>query len=310
MAHKRKVCIVGIRGEMGDWFRRHFHATGEFSVCGTGRAVPDGPRVAFDTDASGELLISERGLEQTVRASEIVVLSTPLLETPAIIRRFAAWSGPGQIWCDLASIKGHIFEDKAYDAVQAAEICTIHPIFAGHPRTGPVSPAGRLFVFCRVRGEAGYALLRDHFAAAGAHIVETTWQQHDRYMAVVQGLTHLNAIALGLALSSLGMTGEEVSQFASPVYKLFATISERVLSRNEELYAGIQFANRGNVDVIDAYIAALRSLADTIRPGPTAQSLEAFRALFERARAVSTSGSGTRRSEETDRILELLSRSE
>lgn len=301
---ERVICIVGVRGEMGDWFRRFFLGLPGYEVTGLGRRPDGAGQLAYETDSEGALRVSGRGAEETVRTADVVMISAPLLVTPALIQSLAAWSEPDQLWCDIASIKSGLYEPNAYANVRAADIVSFHPVFGGLPRAGPVSIKGRVVVLCRHTGEAGYQWLRDLFAGQGAELIECSWEEHDRQMAIVQGLTHLSAIALGATLQAFSLTTRDAARFTSPLFRLFSTIAERVLSGSPELYAGIQFANARNVTVAETYANALGRLIETVRRGVTDEALAAFHQEFALARQAVPEGVRQQNAEWMERMAE------
>lgn len=306
MSEETRVFIVGIRGEMGDWFRRYFEALPGCVVRGARSGVPTAIRYAHED--SGGYVPTDQPIEQAVRESELVLFSGPLLSTPDLIRSYAPWSSPDQLWCDIASIKAPLFEARAYAGVRG-EVLTFHPLFAGLPKAGPVSFDGRIVIVCDEVGPRGRALV-ERFRANGARLVETTRRHHDRMMAVVQGLTHLNAVALGLALRKLDMTAPETEQFTTPLYRLVNAISKRVLSGNGELYAGIQVANRANLDVLQAYADALGDLLRALHDGSPEEACRRFRECFDDAAQASLDHDPQFNAEEIHRITRMLDHSE
>jgi prephenate dehydrogenase len=68
-------------------------------------------------------------------------------------------------------------------------------------------------------------------------------EAHDRMMAVVQGLTHFQAIAAAHCMMRLGFDVQASVELSSPVYRLRLAMIGRILGHDPRLYAEIQTFN-------------------------------------------------------------------
>src|SRR5659263_208997 len=80
------------------------------------------------------------------------------------------------------------------------EVVGTHPLFG--PREASIE--GQTMVLCQGRGERWFQWLQDFLNQAGARVKITTAAEHDRLMAVVQGLAHFILIAFGTVIRDLG----------------------------------------------------------------------------------------------------------
>jgi len=77
-------------------------------------------------------------------------------------------------------------------------------------------------------------------------------EEHDRMMAVVQGLTHFQAISAAHCMMRLGFDIEASVEISSPVYRLRLAMIGRILGHDPRLYAEIQTHNPYIPDILRA----------------------------------------------------------
>jgi prephenate dehydrogenase len=99
-------------------------------------------------------------------------------------------------------------------------------------------------------------------------------------MAVVQGLTHFQAIAAAHAMATLEFIPEDTLESASPVYRLRLAMVGRILAQNPRLYAEIQVYNPYVREVLVALEESSRLLQGFVER----RDVDGFVAEFERAR--------------------------
>lgn len=198
---------------------------------------------------------------EAVRICKVVVVSVPIAATAEVIRQVGPLLSEDQIFMDLTSLKKEPVDLML--RFSQAEVVGCHPLF------GPAisSPAGHNIVLCAGRGTVGFQWIKEIFERAGFSLWERTPEEHDRMMAVVQGLNHLNTVTLGLALSRSGMVIEDIHQFATPVLKAKLDMARKVFTDNPDLYADIIARNPDIVDMLDLYAQALSEITDVLGKG-------------------------------------------
>jgi prephenate dehydrogenase len=131
-----------------------------------------------------------------------------------------------------------------------------HPLFG----PGEKSLAGRTGVLCPGRGDKWFNWLKDLLVKAGARVKVTTATEHDRFMAVVQGLAHFVLIALGATIRDLGVNPQDLEDFATPTFATLHRLTRHLLSQDAKLYACIQLANPANRTALRALEAAVAEI--------------------------------------------------
>jgi prephenate dehydrogenase len=228
---KPQIALIGGHGQMGQWFQRFFESQ-NLSVL-----VAD---------------VSTHQTSQEVAAqADVVIISVPINKVSEVAREVAPHLKPDAALVDLTSVK-----QRPMAAMMAAfpgEVVGTHPLFG--PREKSIE--GQTIVLCQGRGEHWFNWLQDLLTQAGARVKITTAPEHDRVMAVVQGLAHFMLIAFGAVIRDLGVSLEDLEEFSTPTFSTLHNLTRRLLSQDPRLYACIQLQNPANR-------IALRALEDAV----------------------------------------------
>lgn len=231
------LSIIGF-GAFGQLIARHLRPHLALSVCDPCVRPNDLPQV----DPA-----------QAARA-DIVVLAVPLPQLEAVLRAIAPHLRPGSTVIDVSSVKvepARLMLDLLPDHVG---------IVANHPLFGPASAAdgiaGHRIAWCPLRGR-GHRWLAAFLKAKGLQVIPTTPDQHDRDMAVVQGLTHLIA-------RSLSRLGPLPGHMATRSFAMLAEAAAMVQDDSPELLATILKANPHAASVRQRFLAEAAGIADEL----------------------------------------------
>jgi prephenate dehydrogenase len=226
-----RIALIGGRGQMGRWFQRFFTAQGL------------------------EVLVADVDTGQTpqevARLADVVILSVPIPKVGEIVRAIAPHLRTEAALMDLTSVKQGPM--TAMLSNFPGEVVGTHPLFG----PGAKNLAGQTVVLCPGRGERWFTWLKELLENAGARVKVTTATEHDRLMAVVQGLAHFSLIALEMAIKELGVAPQDLEDFATPTFSTLHNLARRLFSQDAKLYACIQLQNPANR-------AALRALEDSV----------------------------------------------
>jgi len=225
------VAIIGGSGQMGQWFQRFFLDRG-LAVLTADVDTPQTP-------------------QEVAALADVVMLSVPIPNVVAIIQDIAPHVQPEAVLMDITSVK-----QRPVDAMLkafAGEVVGTHPLFGPQEK----SIADRTMVLCPGRGERWLTWLKDLLEGAGARVKVTSATEHDRMMAVVQGLSHFVLIALEKSIRQLGVSAQDLEDYSTPTFATLHRLAQRLLSQDAQLYACIQLANPANRP-------ALRALEDAV----------------------------------------------
>ncbi|MGV8081887.1 MAG: prephenate dehydrogenase/arogenate dehydrogenase family protein [Syntrophales bacterium] len=244
---KRSIGIIGGGGGIGCWFARFF------------------------SDLGYPVRISERDagvpLPELAESCPVVVVAVPMAVTTEVIRRVGPYLKQGSFLMDLTSLKEEPVREML--AATAAEVVGCHPLFG--PDAADLE--GQNVVICPGRGESAKAWLREILEQSGARVVEATPARHDRMMAVIQGLTHLNTMTMGLALETLGEDPAELERMSTPAFRAKQDLLEKVFGTSPRLYAELVTKNPSAGEVIAAYEKAVAQMKRFVEEGD-AEGLE------------------------------------
>jgi prephenate dehydrogenase len=211
------IGIVGGTGGIGKWFAAFFAEEG-YPVHVTGRSTG-------------------MPLPELADRCRVVIVSVPIAATAETIRRVGPHLSEESLLMDFTSLK----EEPVREMLRAtaAEVVGCHPLF------GPDCPslAGQNVILCPGRGERWLNRMEGLFTKGGARVTVTTPAEHDRMMALVQGLTHLDTVLMGLTLRDSGVEPSELVAFSTPVFRTKQALIEKVFGPRPGLYAALLAEN-------------------------------------------------------------------
>ncbi|KUK61033.1 MAG: Prephenate dehydrogenase [Methanoculleus marisnigri] len=242
--------IIGGTGQMGRFFAGVFEAAGwETIVSGTKTSLTN---------------------QDVAEMADLVMVSVPIRATVGVIREVAPILSEEQVFCDLTSLK---VEPVRAMLSSRAEVIGLHPMFG----PGAASLRGQTIVATPARcGKETLEGLLSVFRDQGAAITLSTPEDHDRMMAVIQGLTHFGTLAKAEAIRRTGADVAETLLFTSPVYRIEMGLVGRLLAQDAGLYGDMLQMNSAVPEVLAQFEEAVRTLREIVESGDD----ERFRAFF------------------------------
>jgi prephenate dehydrogenase len=247
-----KLGIIGGTGKMGRLF------------------VPVFKRAGYDVVVAGRK--TELSSADLAKTCDTVIVSVPIRDTVRVIGEIAPLMTEDQLLCDFTSLKVRPVEAML---ASRAEVIGLHPMFG--PTVG--SLRGQTIIACPARaGTKRTGSLLGIFRNEGATCTVTTPEEHDRMVAVVQGLTHFVTLCMADTVRSLGMDIRATRAFTSPVYQIELGLVGRLLSQDPDLYADILQQNPS----VPAVLEACRNSAAGLSSIVASQDPAKFREFFEK----------------------------
>lgn len=237
-----RLAIVGVAGRYGRWLHGFFSAHRQLAAQIRGHDPAD---PASDP------------AEVLAHWADVVVFSTPVAETAALIRRFsrlAPQEARRQLWIDVTSVKAAPLA-AMMDA--GAEVLGLHPMCAP-PDRGDL--AGQRLVVCEGRLAHWRPWVEALLAATRARCIHLEAAEHDRRVALVQGLGHAAHLAQLTVLARSGVPIADLDPCATPTFALDTAMGMRLLAGDPSLYAGL-LALTGDAR---SAITALRDACDEL----------------------------------------------
>ena len=244
------IGIIGGTGGMGRWFADLLKNDG-YTVHVSGRKT-------------------ELGSDELAKICNVVVVSVPISATAEMIKRVGPLVPEGSLLMDLTSLKKEPVDLML--ANSRAEVIGCHPLFG----PGIDNAAGENVILCPARGRKWLGWLRNVLEKNGLVITEETPEEHDKIMAIVQVLNHLNTISLGLALVGTGVSLEEISKYTTPIFQTKLGIIKKVFTESPALYADIIANNHDTDKILNLYKKSLADIRKLIKSGDAAQLKDAL----------------------------------
>ena len=243
------IGIIGGSGGMGKLFSSVFSRAG-FEVLVSGRSTE----------------LSNRDLAENC---DVVMVSVPIRATVEVIRGIAPLMRDDQVLCDLTSVKKVPVSEMLKSG---ASVIGFHPMF------GPNLPGirGQNIVATPARcPDETLSLFTSIFASEGARVTVMTPEEHDRVMAVVQGLVHFATLAVADAVRTSGTDLEKILSVMSPVYRIEMGLIGRILGQSPDLYGDILRMNPEVMPVLEGFSQSVERLKDSVA-APGDDNFQAF----------------------------------
>lgn len=254
-----KVVVLGGTNGFGLWLAKYIiqHFGEHCDMCITGRNVELWESIAQD--------LAVRFSDDNITAvsdADIVIYSVPISVTEQIIEQTLPYIPAGAIVSDVTSIKK--FPSRAMSKRDDLIVIPTHPMF------GPYisSIAGQVFVLTPndgVKETKQYVFLKEFLKSQKARVIEASPTYHDKMMAVVQWLTHLNMFVVGETMKRLNFNIADSMDFISPIYKLMVSSVGRYLWQNPGLYADIQMYNDEVLEVHEKFLDTAKNFHKSVQ---------------------------------------------
>jgi chorismate mutase/prephenate dehydrogenase len=250
-----KVLIVGGRGSMGKFFARYFEQS-DYVV-----------RV-LDRDDWGRV-------RDLVAGIELCMLSVPIELTPEVAEKIAPLLPAGCVLADITSLKTGPL--KAMLETYAGPVIGLHPLFG--PTTATMDK--QIVAVTPGRDLKTCQWLLDQMTVWGNVLVETSAEEHDEIMGIVQALRHFATFAFGQFLHSRGTPIQRTLELSSPIYRLELAMVGRLFAQDPGLYAEIVFASPERLTLLQDYIRSLSENLDIVQRCDKAEFIERFKKISE-----------------------------
>jgi chorismate mutase/prephenate dehydrogenase len=189
--------------------------------------------------------------ENLCRGIDLALVSVPIEKTEDVIEQIAPFLDPETVLADLTSIKAGPLK-KMLDS-HPGPVTGIHPIFG--PSSGSLDK--QIIVFTPGRCPDQCQWVVEQFTLWGAVIVESSAEEHDEIMEIVQALRHFATFCFGQFLYEKHARLERTLEFSSPIYRLELGMVGRLFAQEASLYSEIIFATRERRRLLKNYIASL-----------------------------------------------------
>ena len=249
--------IGGTRG-LGKWLAEHLK--NDFNM-----------RITSRDESTGKPVAEEIGVEynsnniEAIKDADIIVFSVPIEHMVETIKEVAPHAPEGSLLMDVTSVKTEPAEALEKYAPENVEILPCHPMFG--PRVPTLKRQIIILTPIENRSPNWLPRVKDYLDKTECEVVITTPNEHDKYMSIVQGLTHFSYISLASTIRKLNINVKESRNFSSPVYTIMLDMVSRVVYQNPYLYYSIQKNNLETSNAREALIKESIYLSNLIEEG-------------------------------------------
>lgn len=250
-----KVLIIGGTGQMGAFFVSLFEKSGYETRIFSSK----------DWDRAKELC----------DGIDLCIVSVPIEITGQIIDRISPFLSPTTVLADFTSIKVKPVEDMLN--AHSGPVLGVHPLFG--PTSGSLDK--QIIVVTPGRHSKQCQWLVDQFTLWGAVMVESTAQEHDEIMEIVQALRHFATFCFGKFLYERKIRLERTLEFSSPIYRLEAGMVGRLFAQDGSMYSEIIFATPERRALLKEYVNSLGRHIDMLENTDKDSFIKEFNQIAE-----------------------------
>ena len=235
MTDNDNMTVIGGTRGFGRWIAEHLN--NDFNITITSRDRNSGQEIADELNVG----YSDNNIE-AIQDADIIIFSVPIEHMAETIREVAPHAPERSLLMDVCSVKTEAAEALAKYAPENVEILPCHPMFG--PRVPTIKRQIIVLTPVENRSDNWLNRVKDYLIMSDCEIVITTPQEHDKYMSIVQGLTHFSFITLASTIKKLHINVKRSRSFSSPVYSLMLDMVSRIVYQNPSLYYSIQKNNK------------------------------------------------------------------
>jgi len=225
------VLVIGGAGQMGSLFASLFNKSGY--------------EVRILTENNWD---NARDLCHNI---DLALVSVPIEKTVQVIEKIAPFLPPEAVLADLTSVKKEAVSKML--STHGGPVIGVHPLFGP-----PISCLDKqIIVVTPGRDDAACQWLTDQLGLWGAVLVESTPEEHDEIMEIVQALRHFATFCFGEFLCQRRAKLERTLEFSSPIYRLEIGMVGRLFAQDSSLYAQIIFATPERRALLKEFILSL-----------------------------------------------------
>ncbi len=203
--------------------------------------------------------------------ADVIAIAVPIESTIDVIKELGPHCKTDALLFDVTSTKTRPIQTmlEYFDG----SVIGTHPLFG--PNVHSLQGQKIAVVCARDHGD-WHEWLCKILAARGLSILDTSAEEHDAAMGIVQVLTHQTTEILGRTIQQLDVDVRRTLEFTSPIYLMELLMAARHFAQSADLYASIQMNNPETTKVLDA----LQQAGTELREIVLSKNRDAFRTLF------------------------------
>lgn len=225
------VTVIGAGGKMGTWFTKYF--------------VKQKHKVfVHDTDKNAlnklkKLKANVVGdLKFTLMNSDVVIVCVPINSMKRVLLQVSKYMMLDSTLIEISSVKHEAHKTLS----EVARMYKLRPLCI-HPLFGPGAEGIKGMKVALIPVFDAHAELKDaKKILQGASLVTVDVKDHDKIIAVVLGLTHLNNTILAKIMSD-EKEPNRLKEIAGSTYKIQSLLTESILNDEAQLFTSLLMSN-------------------------------------------------------------------
>ncbi len=217
------IAVIGSRGQMGGF-------------------------LALKAERAGILVhrfdqpLDEEEMARLLPKSDFVLLCIPVTVMDEVLPKVVPHMKKGAVLSDVGSVKGRPLQQmiRAYDG----------PVVGTHPLFGPTIPVDFdptvALVAERDGDQASLPAVKDFFERLDFGAFESTEEEHDRAMAMIQSLNFSSSIAFFACAREL----PNIEKYVTPSFKRRLEAAKKMVTQDSDLFVTISGANQYSLEAI------------------------------------------------------------
>jgi prephenate dehydrogenase len=266
----QQVSIIGAGGKMGSWFLRYFSEKSKTKV------------LAYDTNVlwkppSHATLC--KNVDSCVSKADLVLVCVPITSAPSVIKDCALSMKSGAVLAEISSIKTKTFLVLKKYSNKILPLC-IHPMFG----PGASSIRDTRILLIPVKNKKTESDMVSSLMRGSEIMVLPTAQVHDKYMALILGLTYFVNMVLAKILSKEDILYLE--KISGTFFGIQLLLVQGILSDDPNLIVSIISRNAHTKKCISEYLSEadmVRSIIRGRRDSELLRDLSTVKSIFERS---------------------------
>ncbi len=249
LGNNKSALIIGGNGKMGQWFA-HFLDTQNFDV------------IINDLEPLPNQQNFVAHLEEITLDHDFIIVATPIQKSASILAQLSELK-PSGIVLDISSIKSPLRRPLRTLADTGVKVVSVHPMFGPNIRL----LSNKHVIFISLGNEEAVTAVKQLFDPTMAERIDMKFEDHDRLIAYVLGLSHLLNVAFMTVLAESGEAASHLNKLSSTTFDAQLNISRNVSNENPSLYYEIQKLNHYTPTTITALSDAILRLQTLIHSG-------------------------------------------
>jgi len=194
----------------------------------------------------------------TLATADLVIAALPETAMMTAWQEIMANQKESSLFVDTLSVKTP-FINTISQSKRPSEIISINPMFA--PSLGFSGQSAAVIEIRRGPIADTFLALLESW---GCRPVFLTAEEHDRYTAILQTLTHAAILAFGMALQKFNYDLEKLESIMPPPHRTLLALVARILSADPVVYWDIQVSNPYAADARRALESSAQELTKLI----------------------------------------------